>query len=154
MLTVNDDGVSIRLNGSAADPLFWWSAGLLVLGIIVAAVCVTMPVEYAIGSLFVFAVAMFGFNIKRHQAKKRHLFAQGILKLSPKRFEIDQKALTLSDTAIITEQAGVLMVTDRGIEYHFTGFETEQEMSIAKAVLSGQSVAKNHVAVRMVGSEN
>ena len=152
MLTVNDDGVSIRLTGQGGDPLFWWSVGLLVLGIVVAVICFTMPVEYAIGSLFVFAVAMFGFNIKRHQAKRRHVFGVGELKLTPKRFMIDDKSLTLSESAQVDINGTWLIVKDRGIEYHFTGFADEREMSIAKAVLDGQSVAKKNAVIKMVNT--
>ncbi len=152
MLTVNDDGVSIRLTGQGGDPLFWWSVGLLVLGIVVAVICFTMPVEYAIGSLFVFAVAMFGFNIKRHQAKRRHVFGVGELKLTPKRFMIDDKSLTLSESAQVDIDGVWLIVKDRGIEYHFSGFADEREMSIAKAVLDGQSVAKKNAVIKMVST--
>lgn len=152
MLTVNDDGVSIRLTGQGGDPLFWWSVGLLVLGIVVAVICFTMPVEYAIGSLFVFAVAMFGFNIKRHQAKRRHVFGVGELRLTPKRFMIDDKSLTLSESAQVDINGVWLIVKDRGIEYHFTGFADEREMSIAKAVLDGQSVAKKNAVIKMVST--
>lgn len=152
MLTVNDDGVSIRLTGQGGDPLFWWSVGLLVLGIVVAVICFTMPVEYAIGSLFVFAVAMFGFNIKRHQAKRRHVFGVGELKLTPKRFMTDDKSLTLSESAQVDIDGVWLIVKDRGLEYHFTGFTDEREMSIAKAVLDGQSVAKKNAVIKMVST--
>lgn len=152
MLTVNDDGVSIRLTGQGGDPLFWWSVGLLVLGIVVAVICFTMPVEYAIGSLFVFAVAMFGFNIKRHQAKRRHVFGVGELRLTPKRFMIDDKSLTLSESAQVDINGVWLIVKDRGIEYHFSGFADEREMSIAKAVLDGQSVAKKNAVIKMVST--
>ncbi len=152
MLTVNDDGVSIRLTGQGGDPLFWWSVGLLVLGIVVAVICFTMPVEYAIGSLFVFAVAMFGFNIKRHQAKRRHVFGVGELRLTPKRFMIDDKSLTLSVSAQVNINGVWLIVKDRGLEYHFTGFADEREMSIAKAVLDGQSVAKKNAVIKMVST--
>ncbi|OOS23348.1 hypothetical protein [Moraxella pluranimalium] len=152
MLTVNDDGVSIRLTGQGGDPLFWWSVGLLVLGIVVAVICFTMPVAYAIGSLFVFAVAMFGFNIKRHQAKRRHVFGVGELRLTPKRFMIDDKSLTLSESAQVDINGVWLIVKDRGIEYHFTGFAGEREMSIAKAVLDGQSIAKKNAVIKMVST--
>ncbi len=152
MLTVNDNGVTIRLTGQGGDPLFWWSVGLLVLGIVVAVICFTMPVEYAIGSLFVFAVAMFGFNIKRHQAKRRHVFGVGELRLTPKRFMIDNKSLTLSESAQVDINGVWLIVKDRGIEYHFTGFADEREMSIAKAVLDGQSVAKKNAVIKMVST--
>ncbi|WP_294032914.1 hypothetical protein [uncultured Moraxella sp.] len=152
MLTVNDDGVSIRLTGQGGDPLFWWSVGLLVLGIVVAVICFTMPVEYAIGSLFVFAVAMFGFNIKRHQAKRRHVFGVGELRLTPKRFMIDDKSLTLSESAQVDINGVWLIVKDRGLEYHFSGFADEREMSIAKAVLDGQSVAKKNAVIKMVST--
>ncbi len=152
MLTVNDDGVSIRLTGQGGDPLFWWSVGLLVLGIVVAVICFTMPVEYAIGSLFVFAVAMFGFNIKRHQAKRRHVFGVGELRLKPKRFMIDDKSLTLSESAQVDINGVWLIVKDRGLEYHFTGFADEREISIAKAVLDGQSVAKKNAVIKMVST--
>lgn len=152
MLTVNDDGVSIQLSGQGGDPLFWWSVGLLVLGMIVAVVCFTMPVEYAIGSLFVFAVAMFGFNIKRHRAKRRHVFGVGELRLTPKRFVIDDKSLTLSETAEVIINGAWLIIKDRGLEYHFSGFADEREMSIAKAVLDGQSVAKKNAVIKMVST--
>lgn len=149
MLTVNDDGVSIRLTGQGGDPLFWWSVGLLVLGVVVAVICFTMPVEYAIGSLFVFAVAMFGFNIKRHQTKRRHVFGVGELKLTPKRFMIDDKSLTLSESAQVDIDGVWLIVKDRGLEYHFTGFENTREMDVAKQVLQGKSIQSRLVNIRM-----
>ena len=149
MLTVNDDGVSIRLIGQGSDPLFWWSVGLLVLGIIVAVICFTLPVEYAIGSLFVFAVAMFGFNIKRHQAKRRHVFGVGELRLTPKRFAIDDKSLTLSETAEVSIDGVWLIIKDRGLEYHFTGFADEREIQVAKQVLQGKSIQSRAASIRM-----
>ena len=149
MLTVNDDGVSIQLSGQGSDPLFWWSVGLLVLGIIVAVICFTLPVEYAIGSLFVFAVAMFGFNIKHHQAKRRHVFGVGELRLAPKRFAIDDKSLTLSETAEVSIDGVWLIIKDRGLEYHFTGFADEREIQVAKQVLQGKSIQSRAVSIRM-----
>lgn len=153
MLTVNTDGgITIVLNGRAGDPLFWWSASLLVLGLIVAWICFTMPVEYAIGALFVFAVAMFGFNIKRHQAKKRHVFGKGKLMLTPKRFVIDDKALSLSDIAVVDIQGERLIVRDRGIEYCFMGFDDANEMNIAKQVLEGKSIQSRAANIRMLSN--
>ena len=149
MLTVNEDGVSIQLSGQGGDPLFWWSVGLLVLGIIVAVICFTLPVEYAIGSLFVFAVAMFGFNIKRHQAKRRHVFGVGELQLTPKRFMIDDKSLTLSESAQVDINGAWLIIKDRGLEYHFTGFADEREIQVAKQVLQGKSIQSRKVNIRM-----
>ena len=149
MLTVNEDGVSIQLSGQGGDPLFWWSVGLLVLGVIVAVVCFTLPVEYAIGSLFVFAVAMFGFNIKRHQAKRRHVFGVGELRLTPKRFAIDDKSLTLSETAEVSIDGVWLIIKDRGLEYHFTGFADEREIQVAKQVLQGKSIQSRAASIRM-----
>ena len=44
MLIVEDDGVIITLNGKEQDPLFWWSIILLLLGVLVAIICLIAPV--------------------------------------------------------------------------------------------------------------
>lgn len=152
MLTVNDDGVSIRLAGQANNPLFWWSLGLLVLGVIVAIICFTLPVEYAIGSLFLFAVAMFGFNIKRQKAKRHHVFATGELVLTPKRFVINDASLKLSESAVVRIEGEHLIICDRGIEYQFMGFENAQELDVARQVLQGKSIQSRAASIRMVDS--
>ncbi|MFB6348022.1 hypothetical protein ACFBZI_00950 [Moraxella sp. ZJ142] len=150
MLTVDNDGVVIALNGQVNDLMFWWSLVLLVVGVAVAWVCFIAPVAYAIGALAVFAVMMFVFNHKRNQLKTCHTFAQGRLRLTPRRFEIDNKALTLTDKAVIEQQAGWLIVKDGMVEYRFTGFDDNKEMMIAQQVLAGKSIQANQVAVKLV----
>ena len=44
MLIVEDNGVIITLNGQVKDPLFWWSMILLLLGVLVAIICLIAPV--------------------------------------------------------------------------------------------------------------
>ena len=68
MLIVEDDGVIITLNGKVKDSLFWWSMILLLLGVLVAIICLIAPVFYAIGALALFAVVVFVFNIQRQKA--------------------------------------------------------------------------------------
>lgn len=149
MLKVVDGVVTVQLTGHHQDPLFWWSLSLLLLGVSVAVVCFTLPVAYAIGALFVFAVAVFGFNIQKHKAKQRHIFTQGWLKLTPKRFEFADKALSLSDDATFVINGLDLSVFDRGIEYCFVGFESLQEMQVAQAVLQGKHIKKQEVSITM-----
>ena len=106
---------------------------LLLLGVLVAIICLIAPVFYAIGALALFAVVVFVFNIQRQKAKTCHMFSQGRLKITPKRFEIDNK----------------MTIVDRGIEYHFTGFADDREINIAKQVLLGKSIKTNAVAVTL-----
>ncbi|VEG13035.1 hypothetical protein [Moraxella cuniculi] len=149
MLKVCDDGVIIRLDGRADNRLFWWSLSLVLVGIVVAIACMALPVAYAIGSLFVFAVLMFGFNIQKHRAKSQHCFTQGELILTPKRFSINQIALTLADDAKIEQVGNWLIVKDRGLEYRFSGFADERQMQVARSVLAGATVQANQVAIRI-----
>lgn len=149
MLTVDGDGVIITLSGQAKDPLFWWSIVLLVCGLIVAVICFTAPVSIAIGALFLFAVQIFAFNIQRQKAKSRHMFSQGQLRLTPKRFEINNKALTLSQSATVTAKDGEITVIDRGIEYRFTGFGDVREVKVAEQLLLGKSVQANQVTIKL-----
>ena len=69
MLIVEDNGVIITLNGQVKDPLFWWSMILLLLGVLVAIICLIAPVFYAIGALALFAVVVFVFNIQRQKSQ-------------------------------------------------------------------------------------
>lgn len=149
MLIVEDDGVIITLNGQVKDPLFWWSMILLLLGVLVAIICLIAPVFYAIGALALFAVVVFVFNIQRQKAKTCHMFSQGRLKITPKRFEIHNKSLTLSASATISAKDNKMTIVDRGIEYHFTGFADDREINIAKQVLLGKSIKTNAVAVTL-----
>lgn len=149
MLIVEDDGVIITLNGKEQDPLFWWSMILLLLGVLVAIICLVAPVFYAIGALALFAVVVFMFNIQRQKAKNCHIFSQGRLKITPKRFEIHNKSLTLSASATVSAKDNKMTIVDRGIEYHFTGFADDCEINIAKQVLLGKSIKTNSVAVTL-----
>ena len=98
-----------------------------------------------------FAVLMFFFNHQKQKAKLRHVFSRGTLILTPKRFAIDDKALTLKDDADIRAEGDWLIVTDRSIEYRFTGFSDVAEINVAAAVLSGRQIAMREVAVKMGG---
>ena len=149
MLQVKEGVVHITLNGAAADPLFYWSIALLIVGVAVAVICFTMPVAYAIGAMAVFALLMFGFNIQKHKAKSRHVFSHGVLMLTPHRFMINDKALTITADAVIQTQGERLIIIDRGIEYHFTGFSDATEINVASQVLSGKQIALREVAVTM-----
>lgn len=149
MLIVEDDGVIITLNGKVKDSLFWWSMILLLLGVLVAIICLIAPVFYAIGALAVFAVVVFVFNIQRQKAKTCHMFSQGRLKITPKRFEIHNKSLTLSASATVSTTDNKITIIDRDIEYHFTGFADNREIDIAKQVLLGKSIKTNSVAVTL-----
>lgn len=149
MLIVEDDGVIITLNGKVKDSLFWWSMILLLLGVLVAIICLIAPVFYAIGALALFAVVVFVFNIQRQKAKTCHMFSQGRLKITPKHFEIHNKSLTLSASATISAKDNEMTIVDRGIEYHFTGFADDREINIAKQVLLGKSIKTNAVAVTL-----
>lgn len=153
-MQIINDTVLIKLSGKKSDPLFWWSLLLMILGVVVAVLCMILPVAYAIGALFVFAVAMFFFNIQRHKNKQRHLFFEGELKLTPYRFEIDGKSVSLSQSAQITQQNLELLVVDRGIHYHFVGFCDENEAQIAQRVLMGQKVASRAVQIRLQNSDS
>ena len=44
MLKVTEGTVYITLNGSATDPMFYWSMALLLVGVVVALICFTQPV--------------------------------------------------------------------------------------------------------------
>ncbi len=149
MLKVKEGAVHITLNGSATDPMFYWSMALLLVGVVVALICFTQPVPYAIGALALFAVLMFFFNHQKQKAKLHHVFSQGTLIVTPKRFAIDDKALTLKDDAVIHTDGDWLIVTDRSIEYRFTGFSDANEINVAAAVLSGRQIAMREVAVKM-----
>lgn len=149
MLIVEDDGVIITLNGKEQDPLFWWSMILLLLGVLVAIICLIAPVFYAISALALFAVVVFMFNIQRQKAENCHIFSQGRLKITPKRFEIHNKSLTLSASATVSAKDNKMTIVDRGIEYHFTGFADDREINIAKQVLLGKSIKTNSVAVTL-----
>ena len=77
------------------------------------------------------------------------MFSQGRLKITPKRFEIHNKSLTLSASATISAKDNKMTIVDRGIEYHFTGFADDREINIAKQVLLGKSIKTNSVAVTL-----
>lgn len=149
MVQVADGVATFELSGNARDGMIWWALGLLVLGLAVAWVCFTMPSTYAIGAMFGFAVMVFLFNIQKQKAKHRHIFCVGTLKLSPRRFEIDQKGLTFSPNAQITINDGWIMVTDGQIQYQFGGFVSEQELMLAKEILSGRAVATRFANIRL-----
>lgn len=149
MAKVVDGVLLLELNGTQQNPLFWWALLLLVAGIVVAVICFTMPTAYAIGSLFVFAMLVFVFNLKKQKAQSAHHFAQGQLAITPKRFVIDHKSITLSDTASIQSTQDGLLIVDRGITYRLTGFADAQELTLAKQVLEGKSIATQHAKIRL-----
>lgn len=149
MAKIVDGTLIVMLDGKGGNPLFWWALLLLVAGTVVAVICFTMPTAYAIGSLFVFAVLIFVFNLKKQKAQLSHTFAAGQLALTPKRFVIDKKSITLSDTATIQNVSNRILIVDRGIEYRLLGFANEQELTLAKQVLQGTAIASKNANIRL-----
>ncbi len=148
-MQVLDDGVSITLTGTDSDPLFLWAIGMLVFALIVAVICFTMPVPYAIGSVAIWAVLMYFFNQKKHAAKTQKRYARGVLIIKNRHLTINGMGMSLSDGAQIDVNGDSLVVSDRGIAHRFLGFEDEREIAIAQAVLMGRKVAKRSASITL-----
>lgn len=151
MLKIHDDALHIELNGKHSDPLFWWSLLLLMLGVLVAVICFILPTTYAVGALFVFAVAVFFFNIKKQQAKSCRKLSVGTLIVKPSFFDMKELPMPvrLGEQASIQNEQGVLIIKDGGREYRLSGFENDQEIHIVQAVLQGRGIATRHANIRM-----
>lgn len=148
-MQVLDDGVSITLTGKDSDPLFLWASGMLVFALIVAVICFTMPVPYAIGSVAIWAVLMYFFNQRKHATKTQKRYARGVLIAKNRHLTINGMGMLLSDDVRIDVNGDSLVVFDRGVTHRFLGFEDEREIAIAKAVLMGQKVARRNANITL-----
>ncbi|MDO4441992.1 MAG: hypothetical protein Q4B81_07395 [Moraxella sp.] len=148
-MQVLEDGVQITLMGKACDALFMWAFVMLLCSVLVAVICFTMPVPYAIGAVAVWAVLMYFFNQKKHAAKTNKHHAQGLLVIKQGFFSIDGMNVRLSDGAQITAGQTQLSICDKGCCHHFTGFTDEREIAIAKVVLEGQKIATRQKTIKM-----
>lgn len=110
-MQVLDDGVSITLTGSDSDPLFLWAIGMLFFALIVAVICFTMPVPYAIGSVAIWAVLMYFFNQKKHAAKTQKRYARGVLIIKNRHLTINGMGMSLSDGAQIDVNGDSLVLS-------------------------------------------
>lgn len=148
-MQVLDDGVSITLIGKDSDPLFVWAIGMVVCAFVVAVICFTMPVSYAIGSVAILAILMYFFNQKKHAIQTQKHHNQGNLILKDHYFNINGIGLSLSDDAHIVADANSLTVADKGMVYRFSEFADGREIEIAKAVLMGQKIARRNVNIKI-----
>ncbi|WFF39113.1 hypothetical protein LU290_02475 [Moraxella nasibovis] len=151
MMRVLDDGVEITLAGKSSDSLFVWSIAMLGCALVVAVICFTLPVPYAIGAVAVWAVLMYFFNQKKHAAKTHKHHAQGTLIIKNRLLIINGVQISLSQDAKISSDGERLSVFDKGLCHHFAGFTDVREIEIAKAVLEGQKIAKRAKEIKMGG---
>lgn len=150
MLKVIDDGVVIELNGTDKNPMFWLSFGLIALALGVAFIAATMPVEVAMGSMALFAVLVFGFNILKNKQKTHSHITSG--KLTVKRLEFvgGGEAVKLSENASISTTKDTLVVADLGRVWHISGFDSQKELLVAQSVLEGKPLQKREQAIRLL----
>lgn len=150
-MRVLDDGVEITLAGKSSDTLFVWSIAMLGCALVVAVICFTLPVPYAIGAVAVWAVLMYFFNQKKHAAKTQKHHAQGTLIIKNRHLIINGVQISLSQEAKISSDGERLSVFDKGLCHHFAGFTDVREIKIAKAVLEGRKIAKRAKEIKMGG---
>ncbi|WP_432481444.1 hypothetical protein [Moraxella sp. ZY200743] len=148
-MQVIEDGVQIRLIGKTCDYLFIWALAMLLCSVLVAVICFTMPVPYAIGAVALWAVLMYFFNQKKHTAKTQQYHAQGLLVIKQGFFSINGMNVRLSENAWIQADQAQLTICDKGCCHHFVGFADEREVVIAKAVLEGQKIAIRQTTIKM-----
>ncbi|WP_323842026.1 MULTISPECIES: hypothetical protein [unclassified Moraxella] len=148
-MKVIDDGVEIVLAGKNTDGMFVWSVAMLVCALVVAIICFTLPVPYAISAVGVWAVLMYFFNQKKHIAKTQKHHAQGVLIIKNHHFSINGMSTSLSKAAQISSEGKHLIINDDGASYYFGGFAGEHEIDVAKAVLNGQSIVKRTKTIKM-----
>lgn len=149
MIKVIDDGVQITLMGQNKDTLFLWSIAMLICAVVVAVICFTLPVPYAIASLAIWAVLMYFFNQKKHAAKSQKYHTQGLLVLKSHHIIINDMSIKLTKQAQIISENRCLIVRDGGVSHYFEGFDDQREIEVAKAVLGGQRIVKQAKSIKM-----
>lgn len=152
MLKVIDDGVQVSLQGKDRDTLMVWAGILLVCAAVVAVLCMTLPVRYALVSVALLAVAVYFFNQKKHAARVCKNFQVGTLSVKKGHFNINGIGVRLGDDAQIHTMGDELVIKDRGISYRFGGFENAQERDVVESVLQGRTLQKRNANIRMTSS--
>lgn len=150
MLKVIDDGVSITLNGTDKNPLFVMAGVLVVLAIIVAVVAMVAPVEITIGTMAVFAVLIFGFNVYKNRLQYQSHIATGQLIAKNRSFTAKGQTVRLSENAQIELVGDTLKVVDLGRSWYFSGFDDVKECHVAKSVMEGKALEKQERAIRIL----
>lgn len=144
MLTLSDDGVQITLMGSHSNALMV-AVLMLVLAVGVALAITMLPSAYAILAVFGLACLCFWFN---HHRKNNTVIAtgqvwvkSGVIIYNGQKFVFDNPAVHISQDKLMIKSSKKSLILQ--------GFENPKEISIAKAVLLGQAVMGNKVAIKM-----
>ncbi|MDO4427427.1 MAG: hypothetical protein Q4B88_04790 [Moraxella sp.] len=153
MLKKTETGVEVLLTGkSGFDKGFLWSAVLGLFALAVAVVASLFDVRYALGAIFALAVASFFFN--RYKAKKQRtptITGKVVVSAFALRYEMlgKQHSLVFGDTlSIVSDELGLLLI-DKDKSARLTGFESEAEKNVVKAVLLGKEIYTRAVNVCM-----
>lgn len=150
MLKVVDDGVVITLAGKDKNPLFMMSLVLVILAIGVAVIAMTMSVEITIGSFFVLACLIFGFNLYKNKLKNHGFISTGNITIKNRQFIGGGQSVKLSSDAQISLANDTLIIKDLGRVWQISGFEMDKEIHIAKSVLEGKALEKRERAIRLL----
>lgn len=162
MLKLTDDGAKITLQGqppAADNGLFWFGSALLIGAVAVAMAMSLLPERLAIGALALLIVGSFIFNRQRQQHKKAmssHINS-GILWIRDGELVHDNQGkrahiqLLEGDKIMLSGEQLHIVDMENNHKYHISGFDSEQEVKAAQAILQGQTLSKRHVTIKMNG---
>jgi membrane protein implicated in regulation of membrane protease activity len=160
MLKLTDDGAKITLQGQTPvgdKGLFWFGAALLVGAVLVAVAMSLLSERLSIGALALFIIGSFFFNRRRQQHKmaiSNHI-SGGILWVRVGELVHDSQGkrehIHVSADDIITLEGEQLEITDANNQrkYHISGFDSDQEAKVTKAIVQGQTLNKRHANIKM-----
>lgn len=146
MLTLTDDGVQITLTGTKKSNFLAVAVAIVALLVVVAVI--TLPVRLAIFAVFLFAVLCFCFNQYR---QKGVVIGAGKVVIHPFCVCYEGKNYAFDRSLRVDDDGRGLRLTDgtQPKAVLIEGFDSEKERQVAKAVLLGQGVLGNKVAVKM-----
>ncbi|PNK60951.1 hypothetical protein [Psychrobacter sp. FDAARGOS_221] len=163
MLQVTDTGANITLSGKASgygDGVFWFGVALLIGAIGVAMAMSLLPERLAIGALAVLIIGSFIFNVMRNKQKNagHGEISSGILKVQHGMFVHNMfgKTQTISvqadDNIELSNSALTITDANGNRKCHITGFDSDKEAQVMKAILQGQQFGKRNANIKMQSS--
>lgn len=163
MLQVTKNGANISLSGKVqgnGDGVFWFAVALLFGAVGVAMAMSLLPERLAIGALAVLIVGSFIFNRIRSKQNSSGelLISVGILKVQSGMFVHNvlgktQRIVVQPDDSITVSQSTLTITDSSGkVTCQVSGFESEKEADVMKAILQGQAFGKRNANIKMQSS--